>query len=145
MYGKIRDFYYSAICRINDHITPSKVKITQKMTNQIIPSKINEKIQHIYNYMNKLLAFPQIKLLYKNIHVSVCIINYDFHCKISNELLYCIIIKDSNICNSKYEWIMKDELFTNIETLKLLNKYNIKYNSLPKSIGMDKYFTCQNK
>eukprot|EP01084_Bolivina_argentea_P038216 70660_1 len=130
------------ISKINDPITPGKVKITQTMTNEIIPSRIKERIQLIFNYMNKLLVFSQIKVLYKNAQISICIINYDFHCKYTNESLYCIIIKHTNVSiNSKYEWTMEDKLFTNNDIIDILNKFAIKSNSLPKPISMDKHFT----
>ncbi len=60
------------------------------------------------------------------------IINYGFHNKETNELLYCIIIKKQQYKNkNKRQWEMISKLFTANDIKQI---YNISYKLLPKQI-----------
>ena len=118
-----------------DHTRPGKVKISKRFTQEIIPNAIKEQIENLYNYMNKSLMFVTAKY-YPAPGDSLCIINYDFHDKLTGEALYCVILKQE--VDNKYQWKMSEQLYKEED---ILNRFNVKKGDLPQPIRLFSLFS----
>eukprot|EP01084_Bolivina_argentea_P314864 545402_1 len=116
-----------------DVIVPGSVAISRELTNKIIPRMIKQKFKRLYWFMNKSLIFKENKIVTNN---NICVINYDFTDKKTNETLYCVVEAQDN--QSKYKWRMYEDLFT---TNQLKSKFNISHDQLPRSFRNNKMQT----
>ena len=111
--------------------------IAGKLTKDIMPQIIHEKIIDCYEYIDKTIGLQQYD---KNIYNmgEVCIVNLDLHLKDNlNEPLYLIsrMIVDTEK-NRNFRWKTDGKLFTQRE----IKEKNISKNDLPKSSRESKDF-----
>ena len=114
----------------SNKLLPCKCKgvmfIQKKFTENIIPNRIKEKINDIYEYIDKSLRFVDNKISFDDGKFGI--VNFDFHDKNTGEPLYCIIEKQNS---DKRPWRMLNELCTK-EIIG--EKYGVSMNELPLSI-----------
>jgi len=125
------------------HRAKKNIKISNELTEQIIPSVIKENIFNIYDYMDKTTAM-QIDNEFNN--GKIRIINYDFHCKKTNKILYAVIkLSDKKSQKSRCKWQMEEKLYTADElfALEVTDECKINESMLPKSSRMNDQYQCQ--
>eukprot|EP01084_Bolivina_argentea_P222833 377134_1 len=100
------------------------IHVSRAFTGNIIPQKIKENIQNLYEYMHK-TTILNCRNEYRDENIRI--FNYDFHDKETNEILYCYALKQNG---GSYLWKMDPNLYNKNEIQKL---HNIDENDLPKS------------
>eukprot|EP01083_Nonionella_stella_P097026 272756_1 len=94
-------------CRAKKHI-----KISRKMTQNVIPSTINQSISNVYAFMERSIGMQsndgQIQC---DINNAYQILNCDFYDK-SNKPLYCMMKRIPPTSNAGYKWQVVNDLFT---------------------------------
>ena len=93
-------------------VLPNKCRkvivVSRELTQNIIPNRIKEKLYNVYEYMDKSMAFRNNKRAFADFEIVV--INFNFHCKNTNQVLFCAIIKAKGFGARK--WRMLDQLFS---------------------------------
>eukprot|EP01084_Bolivina_argentea_P299925 517037_1 len=105
------------------------IDISRLMTNEIIPNKIQRKDINIYSHLDKMVGLQITNVIKGNIWV----LDPNFRCNKTGEPLYCMIDKiDPDIkTNKKYEWKMREQLFT---AKDIYNLIQIPQNELPSHV-----------
>eukprot|EP01084_Bolivina_argentea_P142567 250458_1 len=84
------------------------IRISHKLTTSIIPSLIRENIPDLYDYMDKMVATNNFCVYGQ----ELCVIDYGFHDKNTNEILYCVANRQDKSKNRDYGWKMDNNLWT---------------------------------
>ena len=111
--------------------------ISREMTKTIIPNRIKESFTNLYDYMNKTTVIQYHHTLVIN-DGRIKIINYDFHDRSTQEILY-IVVEYNEIEST---WRMKEKLYSakDLETEYALNSNNYE---LPKSERVSEKYVLQ--
>eukprot|EP01083_Nonionella_stella_P057935 151898_1 len=103
------------------------VKVSRELTDEIIPKTIKENISHVYSYLDKSIGmqYNDKQIIddddecvddtddCKHLPTEYHVINMDFHDKISNEPLYCVMQRmDTVTQRGHYKWQLNHKLYS---------------------------------
>eukprot|EP01083_Nonionella_stella_P199501 731501_1 len=90
------------------------VMIPRTLTTEIIPQRIKEELNDVFDYMDKSLALQYTG----DVNNGIVVLNYDMHDAKTAETLYCMMeAQDPNAKNARgYRWRMHNKLYTAEET-----------------------------
>eukprot|EP01084_Bolivina_argentea_P068092 123921_1 len=92
------------------------ILICREITEQLIPNNIKEThIENIYQWVDQIVGLQKDIIIYGNIWI----INLNLHCKKSGKILYAIMDKIDPERNRRFEWSMRNELFTGEQIYEL--------------------------
>eukprot|EP01084_Bolivina_argentea_P103415 185239_1 len=120
--NKIKKYYNNPYRTKPINECQKQIRIPHKLTTWI-SENIKENINDVYYHM---VIINTIQLMQNNIFYNIKIFNYNFHDKITDNILYGVAKKDD--CRD-YKWRMMDTLYS-IE--QIYNMWNITVSALPK-------------
>eukprot|EP01084_Bolivina_argentea_P124791 221132_1 len=92
----------------NNIAAKDNIQISKKLTRDIIPVRIKEIIPNVFDYMSKMTCTLRQDTYIGNYRI----LNYGFHDKITDEVLYCVATRKKPNKYYNFHWIMKNKLYT---------------------------------
>eukprot|EP01084_Bolivina_argentea_P124790 221130_1 len=105
------------------------IQISKKLTKDIIPVRIKEIIPNVFDYMSKMTC-----LLRQDTYIgNFRILNYGFHDKITDEVLYCVATRKKPTKRYNFHWRMENKLYTKRDICECnnLSNYDISQSPCP--------------
>merc|ERR1719242_588585 len=116
------------------------IQISKSLTESIVPSMIAEPISNVYSYMDRACVLSMGHDLERGERIKV--VNYDWHCKRTGQILYCVMERQDLSANKSrgYKYKMVNRLFTASELLK---EYNVRKEEGPGSWRQTEQFRSE--
>merc|ERR1719192_1976984 len=91
------------------------IQISKSLTESIVPSNVVEPISNVYSFMDRACVLSMGHDLERSERIKV--INYDWHCKRTQQLLFCVMERQDLSANKSrgYKYKMLNRLFTAAE------------------------------